>query len=248
MFETRNAFVVRRAAYTHMHAVLMHSTLVYRCSSLSMIVLAFATVDRRPLWIELAAGPFHTSFDERRGAVYLPTIASPHDELVEEPVCELVCSGAKMCEQHEPPARCVVAAVIDHRIEPVIHGNVGPVVCTPHPLRSICRCTGRQTIRATRCTTAPRPRTIFASRIRPSTTSTVDWASTITCIRSTLGGRRVGDDDGLRRSIDPLGCRILPSQHATRNGDGRDCRCGVRRCCRINSHIKAVDDRTPTAM
>ena len=137
MFETRNAFVVRRAAYTHMHAVLMHSMLVYRCSSLSMIVLAFATVDRRPLWMELAAGPFHTSFDERRGAVYLPTIASPHDELVEEPVCELVCSGAEMCEQHEPPARSIVAAVVDHRVVPMIHGRVRSSVGTTHPLRSI---------------------------------------------------------------------------------------------------------------
>ena len=40
---------------TYMHAMLMHSMLVYRCSSLSMTVLAFATVDRRPLWMALAS-------------------------------------------------------------------------------------------------------------------------------------------------------------------------------------------------
>ena len=85
----------RRAAYTHMHAMPLDQMLVYRCSSSSMIALAFATVDRRPTWMQLAAGTFHTRFDERRWTVYPPTIASPHDELLEEPVCEPVCSGAK---------------------------------------------------------------------------------------------------------------------------------------------------------
>ena len=110
--------------------------------------------------------------------------------------------------------------------------------------------------RTARCMTAPRTPTIVVSRFRPSTGvdvrfRTLDWASNSSCIRSTPGGRRDGDDDGLRRSIDPLGCRIVPSLDATRNRDRRVFRCGVRRCCRISPidcHSKAADDRRPTAM
>ena len=128
MLAINAALTGRRAVYTHMHSVLINTMLVDHCSSFSMITLAFATVDRRPTWIKLATGTFHTRFDERRWTVYPPTIASPHDELVEEPVCELVCSGAKMCEQHEPLARSIVAAVLDHRIVPMIHGHGRPAV------------------------------------------------------------------------------------------------------------------------
>ena len=109
--------------------------------------------------------------------------------------------------------------------------------------------------RTARCMTAPRTPTIVVSRFRPSTCvdvrfRTLDWASNSSCIRSTPGGRRDDDDDGLRRSIDPLGCRILPSLDATRNRDRRVVRCGVRRCCRISPiecHSKAADDRIGTA-
>ena len=109
MCETRNAYAV------------------YDVRPRRLCTLAFAKVDL-PLWMKIAAGPFHTSFDERRGAFDMLIIFSPHDELVEERVCEQVRFGAMMCEQHEPPDRSFVAAAVDHRIVPVIHGHVRPAV------------------------------------------------------------------------------------------------------------------------
>ena len=51
-----------------MHAVLMHSMLIYCASALSMLVLAFATVDH-PIRIQFAASPFNPFFDEPRGVL-----------------------------------------------------------------------------------------------------------------------------------------------------------------------------------